>query len=87
MSTLQSVYNISHYNTDLNRTWLCWGSEFFYHGILRRKMTIKWSFSYNSFVELSFFDTIYFNNTVHSHGAQTVFNVPPIALGHIEMGK
>ena len=32
------------------------GSHFFYHGTLQmnyRKMTIKWSFSYNSFVKLS----------------------------------
>ena len=82
MSTVWSLYNISHYNSDFNRTWLYWGSQFFYHGILQknyRKMTIKWSFSYNSFVELSFFDTIYFNNTALSHGAQTVFYIPPTA--------
>ena len=34
----------------------CYGSKKFYRGILQRnyrKMTIKWSFSYNSFVKLS----------------------------------
>ena len=39
---------------DLNITWSCCVSHIFYHGILQRnyrKMTIKWSFSYNSFVK------------------------------------
>ena len=46
-------YNTPGYNTDLDITWSC-GSQIFYHGILQRnhrKMTIKWSFSYNSFVK------------------------------------
>ena len=51
---LQSFYSIPPYNTDLDITQSCCGSQFFYHGILQRnyrKMTIKWSFSYNSFVK------------------------------------
>ena len=62
---LQSPYNAPHYNMDLDRTWSCSGSQTFlllkfyiYYGILQRnsrKMTIKWSFSYNSFVKLSLY--------------------------------
>ena len=61
-NTAQALYNTPHYNTDLNNNtvilWLpkCIAMELFCHGILQRnyrKMTILWSFSYNSFVKLS----------------------------------
>ena len=55
-TTVQSLYNTPPYNTDMDITQLCCGSQFFYHGFLQRnyrKMTMKWSFPYNSFVKLS----------------------------------
>ena len=57
--TVHSLYNIPHYNIDLDITRSC-GSQFsFFHGILQRKyrkMTIRWSFSYYSFVKLSLYN-------------------------------
>ena len=45
----------------------------FYHRILQRdyrKMTISWSFSYNSFIKLLFNNTVDFKPD-HSYGPQT----------------
>ena len=42
--------------------------QFFFHEILQRsykKMTIKWSFSYNSFIKLSSFIKVSLYNTIH----------------------
>ena len=30
VSTVQSVYNIPHFNMKLNITWPCWGSQIFF---------------------------------------------------------
>ena len=52
-NTVQLLYNTPHYSMDLDITWSCCGSQIFYHGILQRnykKITIKWSFFYNFFV-------------------------------------
>ena len=60
--TVQTLYNILHYNTDLDITRPCCGSQTFDHWILQRnyrKMTIKWSFSCNSFVKLMYCPKIY----------------------------
>ena len=49
-------------NTDSDITRSCSGFQIFYHGILQRKywkMTISWSFSYNSFVKLSLFNMVH----------------------------
>ena len=79
-SRLLSFYSILPYNADLDITQSCCGSQFFYHGILQRnyrKMTIKWSFSYNSFVKFPII-TWYTYNTVHFYGHQrdcTVFGL------------
>ena len=56
--TVQSLYNTPHYNTDLDITHSCNS----FHGILQRnyrKMTIEWSFSYNSFVKLPFYNMVH----------------------------
>ena len=53
--SFRHVYKILHYNMDLDIRWSCFGFQIFYHGILRRndrKMSIKWTFSFYSFVEL-----------------------------------
>ena len=42
--TVKSLYNISSYNTDLDITWSCCGSQMFYNRIFQRnyrKMTVK----------------------------------------------
>ena len=47
--------------TDLGTAWSCFVFHIFHHGILQRnywKMTMEWSFSYNSFVKLSLYDRI-----------------------------
>ena len=52
---VQFLYSTPHYNMDLDITQSCCGFQIIYHGILQRndrKMCIKWSFSYSSFVEL-----------------------------------
>ena len=73
-ATVQSLYNTPHYYMYLDLTQLCCDSHFFYHGILQRnyrKMTIEWSFSYYSFVKLSFYKLSQFAyNLVHSYGPQ-----------------
>ena len=57
LSTVQNLHNMPHFNTDFDVTWsFCCPHIFFYLGILQRnyrKMTMKRSFSYNSFVKLS----------------------------------
>ena len=50
--TVQSLYNTPRYNMDLDITGI-WLRNFFYTANLQmnyREMTIKWSFSYDSFV-------------------------------------
>ena len=52
---MQSLYNAPH----LGITQACCDFHIFYHGILQRnyrKMTMEWSFSYNSFVKLSLYN-------------------------------
>ena len=51
-----------YHSTDLDTKWSCCGSQSFlpwnfkwYH----RKMTMKWPFSYNSFVKLSLYNMIH----------------------------
>ena len=61
LSTVHFLYNTPHYIMDLDThvTQSSCGSQLFlYHCILQRnywKMTIKWSFSYKSFVKLSLY--------------------------------
>ena len=62
LGTVQSLYNTPHYNKDLDIHGHVVTPNFFYHGILQknaRKMTIKWSFSYNSFIKLPLYNTIH----------------------------
>ena len=52
---IQFLYNKPHYNTDLDNKVVLW-PPIFLNGNLQknyRKMTIKWSFPYHSFVKLS----------------------------------
>ena len=61
---VQSHYKTPHYNTNLDITYMdmLWLLKYFYHGILQndyRKMTMKWSFSYNPFVTLSLYNTVH----------------------------
>ena len=63
-STVKSLYKTICYNTDLDITWShsVIAHNFFYHEILQRsyrKMTMKWSFSYKSFVKLSLYNMIH----------------------------
>ena len=61
--TVQSHYKVPQYNMDLDITW----PKYFYHGILPRdyrKMTIKRSFSYNSFVKLSLYNMIHLTRSI-----------------------
>ena len=55
LCSVKFLYNTTHYYTDLDITWPCCDSQ----NILPwnftkklRKMTMKWSFSYNSFVKI-----------------------------------
>ena len=60
------LYMKQGHNVAPKRCFLC-------HGILQRnyrKMTIKWSFSYNSIVKLSLYNTVH-DNMAHSYGPQT----------------
>ena len=59
--TVQFLYKKLHYHSNLDILRSCCGSQVFYHGILQRnyrKMTIIWSFSYNSFVKLLLYNTV-----------------------------
>ena len=72
---MQPPYNTPGYSADLDmKLWKCHAAapKFLYHVILDRnyrKITIKWSFSYNSSVKLSL-KTQFTYNMVHSYGPQ-----------------
>ena len=56
---LLSLYNTPQYNTDLDIIRHVATPKYFYHRILQsnyRKITISWSFPYNSFVKLSLYN-------------------------------
>ena len=60
VDTVQSLYNTPHYNMDSDITLMMW-----LHGFLQRyyrKMTMKWSFSYNTFVKLFLYDMIHLSH-------------------------
>ena len=63
ITTVQSLHNTSHYNMDLDLTSQvvapkCFTMNF-YKEIIDRKMTIKWSLSYNSFVKSALFKMVH----------------------------
>ena len=71
-STVQSLYNTPHYNTDLDITRSDYGFQFFYDGILQRnhrKITLKWSIPFiaNSFLKCPFIAHLTYSTVLLYH--------------------
>ena len=76
-STFQSLYNTPCFYMESDIIWSCYSSQFFYHVILQnnyKRMTMKWSFPYNSFVKLSIYKMIYLKQ-VHFYRPQIIQSI------------